>query len=72
MFGDVRRRKKTLVNLTKRLRNSERALRGRREGDAKDALFSRGTHIGGFYENKCILGHFYTQSHLLSSCKVST
>ncbi len=45
--GDVRRRK-NLVNLTKRLRNSARTVGRRRERDAKDALFARGTHIDGF------------------------
>lgn len=49
MCGDVRRRK-NLVNLTKRLRNSARTVGGRGEGDAKDALFSRGTHTDGFYD----------------------
>lgn len=39
--GDVRRRK-NLVNLTKRLRNSARTVGGRGERDAKDALFTRG------------------------------
>lgn len=45
--GDVRRRK-NLVNLTKRLRNRARTVGGRRQGDAKDALFTRGTHTDGF------------------------
>lgn len=44
--GDVRRRK-NLVNLTKRLRNIARTVGGRIE---RDALFTRGTHTDGFYD----------------------
>lgn len=50
--GSVWRRKeeeeKKLVNLTKRLRSSARTVGGRREGDAKDALFTGGRHADGF------------------------
>lgn len=66
---------KKLVNLTKRLRNSARTVGGRRERDAKDALFTRGTHTDGFYDilhRTAVLSYpLNPRSTFLRSCKLS-